>query len=148
MIDRITLHASIITTSPELIPIFTERSKNMGKILLEDLEFYANHGHFEEERIIGARFLVNLEIDISNEKAGFSDRLEDTFNYQQAYTIVSTEMKQSSALLENIAVRISGEIIKASPLVNSVKIKVAKMNPPLGGSVKAVAVEFMNEREK
>jgi 7,8-dihydroneopterin aldolase/epimerase/oxygenase len=120
----------------------------MGKIILEDIEIYAFHGHLEEERKIGSRFLINAEIEIQNEKACFSDRLEDTFDYQDAFNIVTTEMKQPSALLENIAMRIAREIMKASLLVHSVKIKIAKMNPPFGGNVKAVAVEFFNERSK
>ncbi len=35
----------------------------MGKIIIEDMEFYAFHGHYKEEQIVGNRFLVDLEIE-------------------------------------------------------------------------------------
>jgi dihydroneopterin aldolase len=35
----------------------------MGKILLEGMEFFAYHGHYEEEQIIGTKFIVDIEID-------------------------------------------------------------------------------------
>jgi dihydroneopterin aldolase len=119
----------------------------MGKIILEDIEVFAYHGHLPEERTIGALFLVNLEIDASFEKACKSDLLEDTFDYQIACDIVRDEMKRPSALLEHVSMRIADRIIKASALVKSVKIKVAKLNPPLGGYVKAVAVELSKDRK-
>jgi dihydroneopterin aldolase len=118
----------------------------MCKIILEDIELYAYHGHLPEERKIGALFRINLEIDATIMKACKSDLLEDTLDYQKAYDIVAEEMKKSSALLENIALRITERIMKASDLVKSVKIKVAKMNPPLGGNVKSVAVEIKQNR--
>jgi 7,8-dihydroneopterin aldolase/epimerase/oxygenase len=120
----------------------------MGTILLEDIEFYAYHGHLAEERTIGARFLVNLEMETEFEEACLSDRLEDTFDYQHAYDIVSAEMKLPSALLEHVAARIANRILSASIRVQSVKICISKMNPPLGGNVKAVAIELTKYRMK
>jgi dihydroneopterin aldolase len=32
----------------------------MGKIQIEDMEFYAYHGCYQEEAIVGNQFLVNL----------------------------------------------------------------------------------------
>jgi len=128
--------------------IFVVETFEMGKIILEDIEIYAHHGHLKEEQTIGARFRVNLDIEISNEKACISDRLEDTLDYQKAYDIVCNEMKETSALLEHIALRISRGILNASSLIKLVKVKVSKLNPPLGGNVKAVSVEFINERDK
>jgi dihydroneopterin aldolase len=120
----------------------------MGKIILEDIEIYAYHGHYKEEQHIGGRFFVNLEIETALKKACKSDRLEDTFNYQIAYDLVIEEMQKKSALLENVAARIIDRLFKSSLLVNSVKIKISKMNPPLGGTVKSVSVELSQKREE
>ena len=119
----------------------------MGKIILEDIEFYAYHGHMPEENEIGGRFLIYLEIDTAFEDACKSDKLRDTFDYQQAYNIVKKEMEIKSSLLEHIASRILERILNASPLVWSAKIKVSKMNPPFGGNVKAVSVEMQKDKE-
>jgi 7,8-dihydroneopterin aldolase/epimerase/oxygenase len=120
----------------------------MGKIILEDIEIYAYHGHYKEEQHIGGKYLVNLEIETEFEKACKSDRLEDTFNYQVAYNLVIEEMQKNSALLENVADRIIKKMFLASLLVKSVKIKISKMNPPLGGTVKSVCVEISQNREE
>ena len=120
----------------------------MGKIILEDIEIYAYHGHLPEENEIGGKFIVNLEIDTAFEEAYKSDNLEDTFDYQIAFNIVTEEMGMKSSLLEHVAGRIIDRILNASPLVWSAKIKVSKMNPPFGGNVKAVSVEIKKDRDQ
>ena len=70
----------------------------MGVIKIEQMEFYAFHGHFREEQIVGNRFLVDLEIETNMEKAAASDQLEDAVDYQMAYKIVREEMKKKSYL--------------------------------------------------
>ena len=47
------------------------------------MEFYAYHGCFAEEQIIGTRFLVDLYLDTDTKKAELSDELKDTVNYQE-----------------------------------------------------------------
>lgn len=120
----------------------------MGKIILENIDIYAWHGHLPEENDIGGRFIINLEIDAAFEEACSSDQLKDTLDYQLAYDIVKDEMSRKSSLLEHIASRILDRILDASPLVWSAKIKLSKMNPPLGGNVKSVSVEIKKDRDQ
>ena len=35
----------------------------MGLIQIENMEFYAFHGHYREEQIVGNRFIVDLTIE-------------------------------------------------------------------------------------
>jgi dihydroneopterin aldolase len=118
----------------------------MGKIILEDMEFQAYHGHYPEEQKTGGRFLVSLEMDTAFEESFASDKLEDTFNYETAYTIVEEEMGKPSQLLEHVAARILDSIFRASKLIWAARIKISKMNPPLGGKVKAATIELTRER--
>ena len=79
----------------------------MGKIVIEEMEFYAFHGHYHEEQIVGNRFLVDLEMDADLTAAAGSDSLKDAVNYQQVYQIIKNEMRRTkSNLLENIGKRI------------------------------------------
>ena len=79
----------------------------MGKIVIEEMEFYAFHGHYQEEQIVGNRFLVDLELEADLAAPAESDNLEDAVNYQQAYMIIKNEMRRTkSNLLENIGKRI------------------------------------------
>ena len=78
----------------------------MGLIVIENMEFYAFHGHYREEQIVGNRFIVDLSIETDMSVPSKSDNLKDAVNYQQAYQIVKAQMDRKSYLLENIAGRI------------------------------------------
>ena len=115
--------------------------KRMGKIIIEAMEFYAFHGHYREEQIVGNRFLVDLELEADMTLAAESDQLEDAVNYQIAYKLIKEEMKRKkSNLLENIAKRILDSLEENLKGVKSVTIRIRKMNPPMGGPIKSVSV--------
>jgi 7,8-dihydroneopterin aldolase/epimerase/oxygenase len=112
----------------------------MGLIQLEDMEFYAFHGHFKEEQIVGNRFLVNLTLHTSIKKPANSDHLKDALNYQTAYETIKKEMNKKSHLLEHIAGRILNALYDRFDTIDKATIKVSKMNPPVGGKMNCVSV--------
>jgi dihydroneopterin aldolase len=116
----------------------------MGKIQLEGMEFYAYHGHYKEEQIIGTKFIVDLEMVFETSLAEYSDQLSDTINYQEAYQIVKKEMEINAHLLESVARRILGALAQAFPQLKSIQVKISKINPPLGGKVKQVSCILIN----
>ena len=111
----------------------------MGKIILEGMEFFAYHGCFHEEQIIGTQFKVDLELEVDTSKAETSDHLKDTINYMEVYGLVQHEMEQKSQLIEHVARRILDAVKTAFPEVSSLEVKISKTNPSLGGKVKQVA---------
>ncbi len=119
----------------------------MGLIHLEDMEFYAYHGCFQEEQIAGNRFLVNLTLETDMDKASETDKIEDTLNYQVAYQLVKEEISIKSHLLEKVAKRILDALFNEFSQLKLAKIKVSKMNPPMGGAMKCVSVELERKRE-
>jgi len=112
----------------------------MGLIQIENMEFYAFHGHFKEEQIVGNKFLVDLTIETDMEVASKSDNLKDAVNYQKAYQIVKAEMEKKSYLLENIAGRILDALYSEMTGIKKATVKVSKMNPPVGGRIGSVSV--------
>jgi dihydroneopterin aldolase len=112
----------------------------MGTIVIENMEFYAFHGHYREEQIVGNRFIVDLEMETDMERAGQTDRLEDAADYQIAYRIVKVEMEKKSYLLENIATRILDSLYASLPGIKKATVRIRKMNPPLGGNIGSVGV--------
>lgn len=105
----------------------------MGLISIENMEFYAFHGHYREEQIVGNKFLVDLHIESDMNAPAASDDLKDAINYQLAYKLLKEEMEKKSKLLENIAKRILDVIYENFEGVQKVRVKVSKMNPPMGG---------------
>lgn len=117
----------------------TKIMDQMGQIELEGMEFYACHGYYPSEKKIGAKFIVNLTITTDCEKAGRSDKLEDTLNYQKAYQLVKEEMAITSDLLEHVATRILDRLYHEIPEIKQAKVKISKMNPPMGGQIEKVS---------
>ena len=112
----------------------------MGLIHIEDMEFYAFHGHFKEEQIVGNKFLIDVTLETDMEKPMESDNLKDAVNYQRAYEIVKQEMQKKSHLLEHIAGRILNALYSEMEGIMKATVKVTKMNPPVGGRVNSVSV--------
>lgn len=112
-----------------------------GVIEIEGMEFYAFHGCYREEQIVGNRFLVDLTFETDIMAATESDSIEDTVSYLEVYELVEQEMKITSHILENVAQRIiDGVMERFYPQITHIKVKVSKCNPPLGGNIKKVSV--------
>lgn len=112
----------------------------MGIIELEDMEFHAYHGHFKEEQVVGNAFKVNVRIKTDCTKAAISDDLNDALDYQLVYRIVKKEMMKPSHLLEHVVNRIMDALYNSFPEIVLLRVKLAKMNPPLGGQTDRVCV--------
>ena len=114
----------------------------MSVISIEGMEFFAYHGCFKEEQIIGTKFSVDLFLDTDTTRAEATDALNDTVNYLAVYQAVKAEMQTKSNLLEHIARRILKRVTKEFPAINHARIKIRKLNPPLGGKMNFVALEL------
>lgn len=118
----------------------------MAVIAIENMEFFAYHGCFEEEQLIGNKFIVDISFSTPTEAAEISDRLSDTVNYQRVYQIIAAEMETRSALLEHLARRIMDAVTNEFPGIENISLKVAKLHPPLGGKVESVSVKLQSPR--
>ena len=114
----------------------------MAIISVEGMEFFAYHGCFAEEQIIGTKFLVDLFLEVNTGAAEQTDNLGDTVNYQAVYQVVKAEMEIKSKLLEHLARRILRRIQSEFPAVEGATIKVRKLNPPLGGKIDFVSIQL------
>lgn len=112
----------------------------MAQIALENMEFFAYHGCFSEEQIIGTRFIIDLWIETDTTEAEHTDKITQTINYQDVYFLVKEQMIIKSKLLEHVGRRILDALTEKFPDVISARIKVSKMNPPLGGKVGCVSI--------
>lgn len=105
------------------------------------MRFYAHHGCFEQERVIGTHFRVDVAFETDTSRAEVSDNIGDTVSYLDVYQVVKREMEIPSNLLEHVARRIGEGIRNGFPSVEAVRVKVSKLNPPLGGQMESVSVE-------
>jgi 7,8-dihydroneopterin aldolase/epimerase/oxygenase len=115
----------------------------MGMIEIEGMRFYAYHGHFEAERVVGNEFQVDVTLETDCLKAAASDDLEDALNYQAVYDLIKREMQVKSHLLEHVAKRILDALFNEFQFIHTAKIKVSKLNPPMGGQIEKASVTLM-----
>ncbi len=111
-----------------------------GLIEIEGMEFHALHGHFEVEKVVGNRFLVDVKIKTECAAAAESDELKDALDYQKVYQITKEEMAIPSDLLENVCKRILDRFYENFPEIHEASVKVSKMNPPMGGQIERVSL--------
>ena len=113
---------------------------NMGKIILENIRIYSNHGCLDEEALIGSDYVVDLEIEADLSKSAETDELGDTVDYVHLNRIVKEEVSIRSKLLEKVADRVLQRIGKEIFMVSFARVKLSKMNPPIGGNVEKVSI--------
>lgn len=126
---------------PSKFTINTISSFVMDAIInLENLEFHAYHGCFAVEHVVGNDFRVDVELRYCADKAIESDNVENALNYQKAYQVVANVMMRDVALLERVCATMIDELYANFPELKYAKVKIAKLNPPLGGKIGATAV--------
>ena len=118
----------------------TLQVNSKGRIELEEMEFYAYHGCFKEEQVVGNKFLVNVSFSVECKIPSETDRLEDAINYVTIYEITREQIMIKSHLLEHVTKRIINKIRETFPIIENLVVKVSKMNPPVGGQMRSVSV--------
>lgn len=111
-----------------------------GILEIEGMEFYAYHGCFEAEQIVGNKFMVYARLEYDCTLPARSDDIKDALSYQRAYEIIAEEMKKRSHLLEHVGLRILDSLYREFPQLEHARIRISKMNPPLGGQIHSTAV--------
>ena len=117
------------------------------RIILEGMQFYGYHGRNEEERALGQPFEVDLEAELDLSRAGASDDIADSVSYTDLYRVAKRHMEGAGRnLVEVVAGSIASEILDTYD-VESVRVRVMKVRPPIKGSVVAGAgVEVFRHR--
>lgn len=119
----------------------------MDKIYVTGMEFYGYHGVFPEENKLGQRFRVDATLEVSLQKAGQSDDLNDSINYGEIYQACKEIVENRTfKLVEAIAEHIAAALLDAFPKAAACTIKVIKPDPPIPGHYDHVAVEVMRRR--
>ena len=116
-------------------------------VFIKNLRIHAHHGVMEQERRVGADFLVTVEVKADIQKAFLSDCVEDTVNYATMHQIVKKEMGTPSALLEHVAARIANAIFQEFSNAYEVMVEITKINPPMGAQCEGAGIRayFTND---
>ena len=115
--------------------------KEIDCIKLANMGFYAFHGTTSAEKEVGQRFFLDVEMFLDLRKAGTTDSIRYTVNYQKVYRIISAVTKKRKYnLLEALAEDIVEEILNHFPQLDAIRVKVRKPQVPLCGILDFVEV--------
>ncbi len=121
----------------------------MALISLEGMRFHAYHGVYEGEQTLGCEYVVDVVVNTNTEKAVKDDKVELTMNYETIYHICRMEMEQPRKLIETVVASIVKKMKFQFSEMQALRVRISKLNPPLGGRVQAAWVQeehdFINE---
>jgi len=95
-------------------------------IELHGIALHGFHGVLEHERREGQRFLVDVDLDLSDETAATTDRIEDAVDYREVVAAVAAVSEaRAYHLLEAFATAIAETLVARFP-VTRVRVRVRK----------------------
>lgn len=119
----------------------------MDKIILKDMRFFGYHGLLPEEKKLGQRFNVDLELHSDLRKAGKTDYMDDSIHYGHAFDQVKSIVEgPPKNLIEAVAEEIATTLLSTFELLEACTVKLVKPDAPIPGHFESVAVEIYRER--
>jgi dihydroneopterin aldolase/2-amino-4-hydroxy-6-hydroxymethyldihydropteridine diphosphokinase len=117
----------------------------MDEIHIDDLEIFANHGVFDEEKKNGQLFYVNAVLYTDNYAEFFElDSLKFTVDYSSVCDTICQVMTENCFnLIETAADVIARTILHKYDRVQKVEVEVRKPNAPLKQKFKSVSFKLM-----
>ena len=119
----------------------------MLSIHLQNLQFKSYHGLYEEEKILGNIFIVNLIVKYQPASLPIIN-IEQTINYEDLFSLIEKRMLIATELLETLVTEIAEEIFDKCKNIEEIYISITKQNPPIAGFSGNVAVSFETKRNK
>lgn len=115
-------------------------------IEVKNMKVFAHHGVFEREKIVGQDFYLNAKVYLDTRKAGLTDKLEDTVNYD----LICTYLKEVFAekqfdTIEAAAEYTLQEIIVNFPMVEAMELEVRKPHAPVKYAPQDISVTIYRE---
>jgi len=111
------------------------------------MTFHAYHGVWDEERQIGQRFEVDLELKVDTRDAARTDRLRDTVDlykvFQEVEDVITNEQ---FLLLETMAERVAQRIL-AEFETPEIRVCIRKPHAPIKGIQDGIEVEIVRSRK-
>lgn len=115
-------------------------------VTIRGLEVFGRHGAFAEERSLGQRFVVDVDIAMAGAAAARTDALSDTIDYGAISDAIAEIVGgEPVALLERLAGLIAERVLQ-EPLAVSATVTVRKPHVPIRHTVTEAAVTLHRER--
>lgn len=121
----------------------------MDKVYLKDIELFGNHGVFQEEKTLGQKFILSLELLLDFTAAAKNGDLSQSVHYGElCHKVESIFQEKSYDLIETVVYKIGYYVLSEYPIVKEVKVFLKKPWAPIGRHLDYAAVETTVKRHK
>lgn len=115
----------------------------MDKIIIKDLEVFANHGVMKEERELGQKFLISCVLYVDTRKAAKNDAIAETIDYGKVcFRITRFLTEHTYQLIETAAEEVAAELLYTIPMLKKVDVEIKKPWAPIGLPLDYAAVSI------
>jgi len=108
---------------------------------LEGLQFYAYHGVYPEEELIGNHFEVDIYITTNFQQAAEEDDVNQTINYETVFLICQSAMRNTVKLIETVAQNIINGLKRQFNSIQEVSVRIRKASPIPNAKFSSVYIE-------
>lgn len=122
---------------------------SLTKLSITNAEYYAFHGVKNEERLLGGKYQVDLELFYDASTAIYNDDVKDAVNYEEALFCISEIINGDNNynLVETICSEILNSIMDKFPAVEVATVRLRKFSAPIKHVIGHIEAELTIERE-
>lgn len=119
----------------------------MDCIKIKNLEVFANHGVFKEEKSLGQKFILSLSVYFDQSRAAKTDDLNYSINYGQlCFEILERYKEKSFDLIESSCLDIIDFIFAKYKMVEKIDLEVKKPWAPVHTAVDMISIKMSRKR--
>jgi len=120
---------------------------SMDKITLKNIQIFAHHGVFAEEKILGQKFIISVDLFANLSKICQSDALSDGFCYGEVTSqIVTFCTTNQFNTIEGLSHALGKYLFLTNNVIENIQIKVDKPNAPVNHPLETVSVTIFRKR--
>jgi len=125
------------------------KEMSLTRLGINGVEYYAYHGVKPEERKLGGKYQVSMDLFYDATAAVLNDDVNFALNYEEAIFCISEVIaNEQFALVETIVFEILNSVMEKFPMLVKATVKVRKYVVPIRRVVDFIEVEQSLTRSK
>ncbi len=118
------------------------------RLIVSGLALFTHCGVTAEERAVGQRIVVDVDMTVELGEAARRGGLEATVDYAELCRQVTEVVEKARhTLLESLAIDVADAVL-SKPRVREVRVRITKPTPPIVPAVEAFSVELVRSRPR
>ncbi|AEV95352.1 dihydroneopterin aldolase [Pediococcus claussenii ATCC BAA-344] len=120
----------------------------LGKININNINLYTFNGVHPEEKRLGQRLEIDVEMTYPIENNVRNDDLKETVSYSDVFKTVEKFVNSHSYnLIESVANHLLSELLQNYPTLEHIKLRIRKYSAPIAGIFDNVEIEVEGGRD-